>query len=53
MIALGHQVAAAHFNLGVIAARRGDRAEARSRYQRALQADPGFKPARAALAKLK
>ena len=52
MIALGYQVAAAHFNLGVIAARRGDRAEAERRYRLALEADPKFKPAIDALAKL-
>ena len=53
MIELGHQVAPAHFNLGVIAARRGDRDEARRRYGLALSADPQFKPARDALARLK
>ena len=53
MIALGHQVAAGHFNLGVIAERRGNTNEARARYEQALRADPAFKPARAALAKLK
>jgi choline-sulfatase len=53
MIELGYQAAPAHFNLGLIAARRGDRVEAERRYRLALQADPGFKPARDALAKLK
>jgi arylsulfatase A-like enzyme/Tfp pilus assembly protein PilF len=53
MIELKHQVAPAHYNLGVIAARRGDPAEAARRYKLALQADPRFKPARDALAKLK
>ena len=53
MIGLGYQVAPAHYNLGVIAARRGDRVEAERRYKLALQADPAFKPARDALAKLK
>lgn len=53
MIDLGYQVAPAHYNLGVIALRRGDRAEAERRYKLALQADPRFKPAREALAKLK
>ncbi|HJR58982.1 MAG TPA: sulfatase-like hydrolase/transferase [Vicinamibacterales bacterium] len=53
MIDLKHQVAPAHFNLGVIAARRGNRAEAERRYKLALQVDPAFKPARDALAKLK
>lgn len=53
MIELGHQVAPAHFNLGVIASRRGDRDEARRRYSLALAADPQFKPARDALARLK
>ena len=53
MIALGHQVAAGHFNLGVIAARRGAPAEAARRYRMALQADPAFAPARDALARLK
>ena len=53
MIRLAYQVAAAHYNLGVIAFRRGDRAEAERRYKQALQADPQFKPARDALAKLR
>jgi arylsulfatase A-like enzyme/Tfp pilus assembly protein PilF len=53
MIALGYQVAPAHFNLGVIAARRGDRLEAARRYRLALDADPAFKPAREALARMK
>lgn len=53
MIMLDYRVAIAHFNLGVIAERRGSRAEARKRYQLSLQADPAFKPAREALAKLK
>ena len=53
MIALSYQVAPAQYNLGVIAARRGDRGEAERRYKLALRADPGFKPAREALAKLK
>ena len=53
MIALGYQPAPAHYNLGVIAFRLGDRAEAARRYKLALQVDPAFKPAREALAKLK
>jgi tetratricopeptide (TPR) repeat protein len=53
MIDLQYQVAPAHYNLGVIAQRRGDRAEARRRYQLALKTDPAFKPARDALARLK
>ena len=53
MIDAGYQPAAAHFNLGRIAERRGDRAEARRRYGLALKADPAFKPARDALARLK
>lgn len=53
MIDLGHQVAPARYNLGVIAQRRGDRAEARRQYQLALKANPAFKPARDALARLK
>ena len=53
MIELDFQAAPAHFNLGIIAASRGDRAEAERRYKLALQADPAFKPARDALAKLK
>ena len=53
MIALGYQVAPAHFNLGVIAERRGNKEVARTHYQQALRSDPTFKPARAALAKLK
>jgi arylsulfatase A-like enzyme/Tfp pilus assembly protein PilF len=53
MIDLKYQVAPAHYNLGVIAARRGDRAEAVRRYKLALGVDPAFKPAKDALAKLK
>ena len=53
MIAMAYQVAPANFNLGLMAARNGDRAEAERRYKLALQADPTFKPARDALAKLK
>ena len=52
MIALSYQVAPAHYNLGVIAARRGDRGEAERRYKLALKADPAFSPARKALATL-
>jgi arylsulfatase A-like enzyme/Tfp pilus assembly protein PilF len=53
MIALAYQVAPAHYNLGVIAARQGQTAEAARRFRLALAADPAFKPAAAALAKLK
>jgi tetratricopeptide (TPR) repeat protein len=53
MVALGYQVAPAHFNLGVIASRTGNRTEAERRYRLALEADPTFKPARDALATLK
>ena len=53
MVRLGFQVAPAHFNLGIIAAGRGDSAEAARRFGLALEADPAFKPARDALAKLK
>ncbi len=53
MIELGFQVAPAQFNLGIIAAREGDRAEAARRYRLPLEADPAFTPAREALAKLK
>jgi choline-sulfatase len=53
LIRLGHQVAPAQFNLGVIAAREGNRGEAARRYKLALDADPDFKPARDALAAIK
>jgi arylsulfatase A-like enzyme/Tfp pilus assembly protein PilF len=53
MIALNYRVAPAHYNLGLMAQRTGDRAEAERRFQLALKADPSFKPAREALAKLK
>lgn len=53
MIDAGYQAATAHYNLGVIAQRTGELSEARRRYQLALKADPAFKPARDALAKLK
>jgi arylsulfatase A-like enzyme/Tfp pilus assembly protein PilF len=53
MIDADYQPAPAHFNLGLLAQRRGDIAEARRRYGLALRADPSFKPARDALARLK
>jgi tetratricopeptide (TPR) repeat protein len=53
MIDLRHQVAGAQYNLGVIAARRQNLAEAERRYKLALQADPSFAPALQALSKLK
>ena len=53
LIVLKHQVAPAQFNLGVIAARHGDSAEAARRYRLALEADPSFSAAREALAKLR
>jgi arylsulfatase A-like enzyme/Tfp pilus assembly protein PilF len=53
MIDAGYQAAPAHYNLGLLAERRGDAAEARRRYTLALKADPAFKPARDALARLK
>jgi len=52
-IDLQYQVAPSHFNLGVIALRRGDTTEARRRFNLALKADPAFRPARNALAKIK
>jgi protein O-GlcNAc transferase len=45
MIVLKYRTAPAQFNLGVIAARKGDRVEAARRYKLALAADPTFKPA--------
>jgi choline-sulfatase len=53
MIELKHQVPGAQFNLGVIAARKGDPVEAVRRYRLALAADPSFKPAQEALARMK
>jgi choline-sulfatase len=53
MIALGYRVAPAHFNLGLIAQRSGDRAAAERHFAQALTADPTFKPAKDALAKLR
>ena len=53
MIDLRYQVAPAQFNLGLIAQKRGDSKEAGRRFRLALEADPAFKPARDALAKLK
>ena len=53
LIQHGFQVAPAQFNLGIIAAGRGNRAEAERRYKLALKADPTFKPAQDALAKIK
>jgi Tfp pilus assembly protein PilF len=46
-------VPGAQFNLGIIAARKGDLAEAARRYRLALAADPSFKPAQEALARMK
>lgn len=42
--------AAAHYVLGAVQQRRGDMAQARAAWSRALMADPGFVPARLALA---
>ena len=53
MVALNYDLAPAHFNLGLLAAARGDLEEARRRYGLALAADPAFMPAKQALAKLK
>lgn len=53
MIGADYQPAPAHYNLGLIAQRRGEPAEARRRFTLALKADPAFKPARDALARLK
>jgi choline-sulfatase len=53
MIDLNHQVTPAQFNLGVIAARKGDNVEAARRYKLALAADPHFRPAIDALARMK
>jgi tetratricopeptide (TPR) repeat protein len=53
LVELGYQVAPSHFNLGIIAAHGGDRAEAERRFRLALKADPQFKPALEALSKLK
>ena len=53
MIELKHQVPGAQFNLGIIAARKGDPVEAARRYRLALAADPSFKPAQEALARMK
>ena len=53
MVALNYDLAPAHFNLGLLAAARGDLEEARRRYGLALAADPAFVPAKQALAKLK
>jgi tetratricopeptide (TPR) repeat protein len=53
MIDLQHQVAPAQFNLGVIAERKGDDGEAVRRYRLSLAADPDFKPAMAALRRLR
>jgi arylsulfatase A-like enzyme/Tfp pilus assembly protein PilF len=53
LVELQHEVAPAHYNLGLLAAARGDQAEAKRRYQLALKADPAFKPAQDALARLK
>ena len=53
MIELKHQIPGAQFNLGVIAARKGNTAEAARRYRLALAADPSFKPAHDALERMK
>jgi choline-sulfatase len=53
LVRLGYQVAPSHFNLGVIAAGRGDRAEAERQFRLAVKADPQFKPAIDALSKMK
>jgi arylsulfatase A-like enzyme/Tfp pilus assembly protein PilF len=53
MVALHYRAAAAHYNLGLMAERRGNRDEAERRFRLALEADPSFRPAREALARLK
>ncbi len=53
MIALGYRVAPAEFNLGFIAEGAGDLELARKHYRAALAANPAFKPAIDALAKLR
>lgn len=53
LVQLGYQVAPSQFNLGIIAASAGDRSEAERRFRLALKADPQFKPALDALAKLR
>jgi tetratricopeptide (TPR) repeat protein len=53
LIDMKYRVAPAHYNLGLIALKRGDRVEAARRFRLALQVDPGFKPARDALDRLK
>jgi tetratricopeptide (TPR) repeat protein len=45
--------AAAHYRLGMVLERKGDRVAARAEYEAALQADPQHKDAKAALAKLR
>ncbi|MGE3191014.1 MAG: tetratricopeptide repeat protein, partial [Vicinamibacterales bacterium] len=52
MVALGYRVAPAHFNLGVMDLRAGDRAAAAAHFRAALAADPAFRPAAEALARL-
>lgn len=52
LLEMGYQPARTHFALGRVAQARGDRATAASEYQRALALEPGFEPARQALAAL-
>jgi choline-sulfatase len=52
MIELGYRVAPAHYNLGILAERAGQVAEAKRRYTLALEADPAFAPARERLTRL-
>lgn len=53
MIDLGYRVAPAHYNLGFIAERAGDLTLALSHYRASLAADPAFRPAQEALARLR
>jgi hypothetical protein len=46
-------LAATHWRLGMIAEHRGDKAAARQAYEAAARADPNFRQAREALARLK
>ena len=53
LLGLGYRPSRMHFGLGQIAEAEGDARRATAEYRRALDAEPGFEPARQALGRMK